>query len=58
MAYSNDMDCDGVLSADDCDDNDPSTIFDMDCDGCNDADEVYVGDLMITNTHDLQSLSS
>ena len=28
-----DADCDGVLTADDCDDNDPNTVSDMDCDG-------------------------
>ena len=37
-----DADCDGVLTVDDCDDNDPSTIDDMDCDGVlgiNDCDD-------------------
>ena len=31
--FRDDMDCDGVLSVDDCDDSDPNTVNDMDCDG-------------------------
>ena len=38
------MDCDGVLTIDDCDDSDANTVNDMDCDGvltiddCDDSD--------------------
>ena len=53
MAQFNDEDCDGVLSQDDCDDNNPLSVLDMDCDGyssnddCNDfdpSDVAFLGD--------------
>ena len=49
---ANDMDCDGILTADDCDDNNPASnpmADDMDCDGvvssmdCDDIDPTIVG---------------
>ena len=47
---TNDADCDGVSTADDCDDNDPTTINDMDCDGistsldCDDNNDTMPND--------------
>ena len=43
-ARASDGDCDGVLTVDDCDDSDASTVNDMDCDGVLTADDCDDGD--------------
>ena len=59
---SQDQDCDGVLTAQDCNDNDPSTANDMDIDGvsttedCDDSDgEDIVSSTLFDSNCDGQS---
>ena len=50
-----DADCDGVLTTDDCNDDDPTTVDDMDCDGtsvdedCDDSDPYSLSKLSMKN---------